>query len=40
MPNAFNFSASPFDCLTPDEQSLVRHSAEAGLAGLAFIKLR
>jgi CBS domain-containing protein len=28
MPNAFNFSASPFDCLTPDEQSLVRHSVD------------
>lgn len=24
MPSAFNFSASPFDCLTPDEQALVR----------------
>lgn len=24
MPNAFNFSASPFDCLTVDEQQLVR----------------
>lgn len=24
MPNAFNFSASPFDCLTPAEQRLVR----------------
>lgn len=24
MPNAFNFTASPFDCLTPDEQRLVR----------------
>ncbi|CAB5715208.1 Predicted signal-transduction protein containing cAMP-binding and CBS domains [Delftia tsuruhatensis] len=24
MPNAFNFSASPFDCLAPDEQALVR----------------
>ncbi len=23
MPNAFNFSASPFDCLSPDEQRLV-----------------
>ena len=28
MPNAFNFSASPFDCLTPDEQGLVRHSVD------------
>ena len=26
MPNAFNFSASPFDCLTPTEQRLVRDS--------------
>lgn len=24
MPSAFNFAASPFDCLTPDEQALVR----------------
>lgn len=24
MPNAFNFNASPFDCLSPDEQRLVR----------------
>lgn len=24
MPSAFNFTASPFDCLTPDEQALVR----------------
>lgn len=24
MPNAFNFSASPFDCLSPEEQALVR----------------
>ena len=24
MPSAFNFDASPFDCLTPDEQALVR----------------
>ncbi len=24
MPNAFNFAASPFDCLAPDEQALVR----------------
>jgi CBS domain-containing protein len=28
MPNAFNFSASPFDCLTPDEQRLVRNSVD------------
>ena len=28
MPNAFNFSASPFDCLSPDEQRLVRHSVD------------
>ena len=28
MPNAFNFSASPFDCLTPDEQWLVRNSVD------------
>lgn len=28
MPNAFNFSASPFDCLTPDEQRLVRGSVD------------
>ena len=24
MPNAFNFSASPFDCLSPAQQQLVR----------------
>ena len=24
MPNAFNFSASPFDCLDPEERALVR----------------
>ena len=28
MPNAFNFSASPFDCLTPSEQRLVRDSVD------------
>lgn len=28
MPNAFNFSASPFDCLNPDEQALVRSSVD------------
>ncbi|MES2877856.1 MAG: DUF294 nucleotidyltransferase-like domain-containing protein [Pseudomonadota bacterium] len=28
MPNAFNFSASPFDCLSPDEQWLVRDSVD------------
>jgi len=28
MPNAFNFSASPFDCLTTDEQRLVRDSVD------------
>ena len=28
MPNAFNFSASPFDCLNPDEQRLVRNSVD------------
>ena len=28
MPNAFNFSASPFDCLTPEEQRLVRNSVD------------
>lgn len=28
MPNAFHFSASPFDCLTPDEQRLVRDSVD------------
>ena len=28
MPNAFNFSASPFDCLNPDEQRLVRGSVD------------
>jgi len=28
MPNAFNFSASPFDSLGPDEQKLVRNSVD------------
>ena len=28
MPSAFNFSASPFDCLTPQEQGLVRNSVD------------
>ncbi len=28
MPNAFNFAASPFDCLSPDEQRLVRASVD------------
>ncbi|MEO6566542.1 MAG: putative nucleotidyltransferase substrate binding domain-containing protein [Casimicrobiaceae bacterium] len=28
MPNAFNFSESPFDSLTPDEQGLVRSSVD------------
>ena len=30
MPNAFNFSASPFDCLTPEERQLVRQSVNVG----------
>jgi CBS domain-containing protein len=28
MPNAFNFLASPFDCLTQDQQRLVRDSVD------------
>ena len=28
MPSAFPFNASPFDCLTPDEQRLVRASVD------------
>jgi CBS domain-containing protein len=28
MPNAFNFAASPFDCLNQDEQRLVRDSVD------------
>ena len=28
MPNAFNFSASPFDCLSPEERALVRDSVD------------
>jgi len=28
MPGAFNFDASPFDCLTPDEQRLVRDNVD------------
>ena len=31
MPNAFNFAASPFDCLSPDEQRLVRASVDIAL---------
>ena len=30
MPDTFNFSASPFDCLNPDERRLVRHSVDLG----------
>ncbi|SER64251.1 CBS domain-containing protein [Giesbergeria anulus] len=28
MPNAFNFAASPFDCLNPEEQALVRKNVD------------
>ncbi len=28
MPSAFNFSAAPFDCLTPDQQKLVQDSVD------------
>ena len=28
MPNAFNFSVSPFDCLDPAEQRLVRDQVD------------
>ena len=28
MPSTFNFTASPFDCLTPDEQRLVQDSVD------------
>ncbi|MDI9857297.1 putative nucleotidyltransferase substrate binding domain-containing protein [Comamonas sp. 17RB] len=28
MPNAFNFAVSPFDCLTPEEQALVRSGVD------------
>jgi CBS domain-containing protein len=28
MPSAFNFAASPFDCLTPDERERVRESVD------------
>ncbi|MEO8938251.1 MAG: DUF294 nucleotidyltransferase-like domain-containing protein [Burkholderiaceae bacterium] len=28
MPNAFDFSSSPFDCLAPDEQRLVRDAVD------------
>lgn len=28
MPNAFNFNASPFDCLSTDEQALVRSNVD------------
>ena len=30
MPNAFNFSASPFDCLTSEERQLVRQNVNVG----------
>ncbi|RQO80671.1 DUF294 nucleotidyltransferase-like domain-containing protein [Acidovorax sp. FJL06] len=30
MPNAFSFAHSPFDCLDPDEQRLVRASVDIG----------
>ena len=41
MPNAFNFSESPFDCLTPDEQGLVRNSVDIAYfrAGEAILDL-
>ncbi len=32
MPNAFNFSASPFDCLSTDEQALVRSNVDIALS--------
>ena len=28
MPSTFNFTASPFDCLTPDEQRLVQDNVD------------
>ena len=28
MPDAFNFSATPFDCLTAEERSLVRNNLD------------
>ena len=28
MPSGFNFSASPFDCLTPEQRRLVRDSVD------------
>jgi CBS domain-containing protein len=41
MPNAFNFSASPFDCLTPDQQRLVRDSVDVAYypEGAAILEL-
>ncbi|MEX8498651.1 MAG: cyclic nucleotide-binding protein, partial [Leptothrix ochracea] len=30
MPSAFNFSISPFDCLTNEERKLVRNSLDIG----------
>jgi CBS domain-containing protein len=41
MPNAFNFSASPFDCLTLDEQRLVRDSVDIAYyrAGRTILEL-
>jgi CBS domain-containing protein len=41
MPNAFNFSESPFDGLNPDEQRLVRNSVDIAYfrAGETILKL-
>ncbi|MDD0816992.1 DUF294 nucleotidyltransferase-like domain-containing protein [Curvibacter sp. HBC28] len=41
MPNAFNFSASPFDCLDPDEQRLVRQHVDVAYfrAGETILEL-
>ena len=38
MPNAFNFSASPFDCLSPEEQALVKNSVGVAAMLLLIVK--
>jgi len=41
MPSAFNFQASPFDCLTPDEQRLVQANVDVAYfpEGAAILEL-
>ncbi len=39
MPNAFNFAASPFDCLSAEEQSLVRNNVDIAYYPLGAVVL-